>query len=144
MHAFSRVRHGPRRQIYRRQPEERAPRVVVAQQQIRIEAAARRVEAVLGAQFITVERARRDFDARPLLPRVGVVEDDRRIAFEDDRLAQDAKAMAAMKTEALDRKSIAQFYCINILPEMEAYGVISQSGQKSLYNFTDNFFGFSQ
>jgi hypothetical protein len=49
-----------------------------------------------------------------------------------------------MKTDALDRKSLAQFYCVNILPEMEAYGVISQSGQKSLYNFTDNFFGFSQ
>ena len=51
---------------------------------------------------------------------------------------------AAMKTDALDRKSLAQFYCLNILPEMEAYGIISQSGQKSLYNFTDNFFGFSQ
>jgi hypothetical protein len=51
---------------------------------------------------------------------------------------------AAMKTDALDRKSLAQFYCVNILPEMEAYGVISQNGQKSLYNFTDNFFGFSQ
>ena len=51
---------------------------------------------------------------------------------------------AAMKTEALDRKSLAQFYCVNILPEMEAYGVMSKSGQKSLYNFTDNFFGFSQ
>jgi len=51
---------------------------------------------------------------------------------------------AAMKSDSLDRKSLAQFYCVNILPEMEAYGVISQSGQKSLYNFTDNFFGFSQ
>ena len=53
-------------------------------------------------------------------------------------------SLYTMKTDALDRKSLAQFYCVNILPEMEAYGVISQSGQKSLYNFTDNFFGFSQ
>ena len=29
-------------------------------------------------------------------------------------------------------------------PEMEAYAVMSKSGQKLLYDFTDNFFGFSQ
>ena len=51
---------------------------------------------------------------------------------------------AAMKTDSLDRKSLARFYCLNILPEMEAYATMSKSGQKSLYNFTDNFFGFSQ
>ena len=51
---------------------------------------------------------------------------------------------AALKTGALDRKSLAQFYCVNILPEMEAYGVMSQSGQNSLYNFSDNFFRLSQ
>ena len=51
---------------------------------------------------------------------------------------------AALNTDELDRKSLAQFYCLNILPEMEAYVLMSQSGQHSLYNFSDNFFGFSQ
>ena len=51
---------------------------------------------------------------------------------------------AALNTGALDRKSLAQFYCLNILPEMEAYGFMSQSGKHSLYSFSDNFFGFSQ
>ncbi len=51
---------------------------------------------------------------------------------------------AALKTGTLDRKSMAQFYCLNMLPEMEAYGAMTQSGQKSLYNFSDRFFGFSQ
>ena len=64
----------------------------MAEQEARIEAAARRVEAVFGAQFITVECARRDFDTRPLLPRVGVMEDDRRVAgVEDDRLGPVAR-----------------------------------------------------
>ena len=49
---------------------------------------------------------------------------------------------AALKTDALDRKSLAQFYCSNILPEMEACVIMSQSGKNSLYNFTENFFGF--
>ena len=51
---------------------------------------------------------------------------------------------AALKTGSLDRKSLAQFYCSNMLPEMEAYGVMSQSGKDSLYKFSDRFFGFSQ
>ena len=50
---------------------------------------------------------------------------------------------AALKTDALDRKSLAQFYCLNMLPEMEAYGTMSQSGKDSLYEFSDQFFGFS-
>jgi len=51
---------------------------------------------------------------------------------------------AALKTSSSDKKSLAHFYCLNILPEMEACGVISQSGKHSLYNFGDRFFGFSQ
>ena len=51
---------------------------------------------------------------------------------------------AALKTGSLDKKSLAHFYCLNILPEMEAYGAMSQSGKQSLYNFSDRFFGFSQ
>jgi hypothetical protein len=51
---------------------------------------------------------------------------------------------AALKKGALDKKSLAHFYCLNILPEMEACGVMSQSGKHSLYNFSDRFFGFSQ
>ncbi len=50
---------------------------------------------------------------------------------------------AALKTASLDRKSLAQFYCLNMLPEMEAYGAMSQSGKGSLYEFSDQFFGFS-
>ena len=50
---------------------------------------------------------------------------------------------AALKTGSLDRKSLAQFYCLNVLPEMEAYGAMSQSGKDSLYEFSDQFFGFS-
>ena len=50
---------------------------------------------------------------------------------------------AALKSNALDKKALAQFYCLNILPEMKAYGVMSQSGQNSLYNFSNSFFGFS-
>ena len=50
---------------------------------------------------------------------------------------------AALKTASLDRKSLAQFYCLNMLPEMEAYGAMSQSGKDSLYEFSDQFFGFS-
>ena len=50
---------------------------------------------------------------------------------------------AALKTGSLDRKSLAQFYCLNVLPEVEAYGAMSQSGKDSLYEFTDQFFGFS-
>ena len=50
---------------------------------------------------------------------------------------------AALKTGSLDRKSLAQFYCLNVLPEMEAYGAISQSGKDSLYKYSDQFFGFS-
>ena len=49
---------------------------------------------------------------------------------------------AALKTCSLDRKSLAQFYCLNVLPEMEAYGAISQSGKESLYEYSDQFFGF--
>ena len=49
---------------------------------------------------------------------------------------------AALKTGSLDRKSLAQFYCLNVLPEMEAYGAMSQSGKDSLYKFSDQFFGF--
>ena len=33
---------------------------------------------------------------------------------------------AALKTCSSDRKSLAQFYCLNVLPEMEAYGAMSQ------------------
>ena len=83
MYAFctSAVRHGPCREIDGRQPEERPPGVVVAEQQARIEAAARRVEAIFGPELVAVERARRDFDAIALFfPRVRVVEDDRRVA----------------------------------------------------------------
>jgi len=50
---------------------------------------------------------------------------------------------AALNTGSSDRKSLAQFYCLNILPEMEAYGVMSQSGKDPLYDFSDKFFGFS-
>jgi len=50
---------------------------------------------------------------------------------------------AALKTCSLDRKSLAQFYCLNVLPEMEACGAISQSGKESLYEYSDQFFGFS-
>ena len=51
---------------------------------------------------------------------------------------------AALKSGALDKKSLAHFYCLNILPEMEAFGVMSQSGKQSLYNFSDRFFGYSK
>ena len=50
---------------------------------------------------------------------------------------------AALKTCSSDRKSLAQFYCLNVLPEMEAYGAMSQSGKDSLYEYSDQFFGFS-
>ena len=50
---------------------------------------------------------------------------------------------AAIKASSSDRKSLAHFYCLNILPEMEAYGLMSQSGKDSLYDFSDKFFGFS-
>ena len=50
---------------------------------------------------------------------------------------------AALKTCSSDRKSLALFYCLNVLPEMEAYGALSQSGKDSLYEYSDQFFGFS-
>ncbi len=50
---------------------------------------------------------------------------------------------AALKKCSLDRKSLAHFYCLNVLPEMEAYGAMSQSGKDSLYEYSDQFFGFS-
>jgi acyl-CoA dehydrogenase len=51
---------------------------------------------------------------------------------------------AAQKTGSSDRISMAYFYCLNVLPEMEACGVISMSGKSTLFNFSDSFFGFSQ
>ena len=50
---------------------------------------------------------------------------------------------AAIKAGSSDRTSLAQFYCLNILPEMEAYGAMSKGGKDSLYDFSDKFFGFS-
>ena len=50
---------------------------------------------------------------------------------------------AALKTCSIDRKSMAQFYCLNVLPEMEAFGTMSKSGKASLYDFSDQFFGSS-
>jgi acyl-CoA dehydrogenase len=51
---------------------------------------------------------------------------------------------AAQKTGSSDRKSLAHFYCLNVLPEMEACAAISMGGKSALYNFSDSFFGFSQ
>jgi hypothetical protein len=48
---------------------------------------------------------------------------------------------AAMISSESDRKNLASFYFLNILPIADANAVISKAGSKALYNFSDRFFG---